>query len=82
MPARPPSDLEPAWTVDPRSGMRAAAAPRATVNGDEVTLEGEVAFVPDAPGAELLVAVGVTDDGIAGGGGDRGIRRRRAPSRR
>ena len=63
VPARPPSDLELAWTVDPRSGMARLPAPRATVSGDEVTLEGEVAFVPDAPGSELLVAVGVTDDG-------------------
>ena len=30
---------------------------------DEVTLDGEAAFVPDAPGAGLLVAVGIDDDG-------------------
>jgi alkylation response protein AidB-like acyl-CoA dehydrogenase len=63
IPARPPSDLEPRWTVDPRSGLTRPPAPRASVDGDAVTLEGEVAFVPDAPGAELLVAVSVNEDG-------------------
>ena len=64
VPARPPGDLEPAWTVDARSGVKRPPAPRATAHGGAgVTLEGEVAFVPDAPGAELLVAVAVTDDG-------------------
>lgn len=63
VPARPPSDLERGWTVEPRSGVRRAEAPRATVTGDEVSLEGGVAFVPDAPGADLLVVTGETDDG-------------------
>ena len=63
VPVRPPGDLEPAWTVDARSGLERPPAPRATVSGAGVNLEGEVAFVPDAPGAELLVAVAVTDDG-------------------
>ncbi len=63
VPARPPDDLESAWTVDARSGLKRPPAPRATVSGDGATLEGELAFVPDAPGAELLVAVAVTDDG-------------------
>jgi alkylation response protein AidB-like acyl-CoA dehydrogenase len=63
VPARPPDDLVDIWTVDPRSGMRRPPAPQATVSGDEVVLDGSAAFVPDAPGADLLVAVGVTDDG-------------------
>ena len=63
VPARPPSDLESGWTVEPRSGMARAEAPRASLEGDSVTLEGSVAFVPDAPGAELLVAVGEGEDG-------------------
>jgi alkylation response protein AidB-like acyl-CoA dehydrogenase len=65
VPARPPSELEAAWTVEPRSGLARSEAPEATVVGDQVELEGEVAFVPDAPGANLLVAVGETDDGEA-----------------
>jgi len=63
IPARPPGDLEPRWTVQPRSGMSRAAAPRATVVGGEVALEGTIAFVPDAPGAQLLVAIGVSEAG-------------------
>ncbi len=63
VPARPPDDLEPAWTVDARSGLRRAGAPAATVDGDEATLDGHVAFVPDAPGADVLIAIGITEDG-------------------
>jgi alkylation response protein AidB-like acyl-CoA dehydrogenase len=63
VPSRPPSDPDGSWTVDPRSGLARAEAPRATVEGEEVVIDGEAAFVPDAPGAELLVAIGLTDDG-------------------
>jgi alkylation response protein AidB-like acyl-CoA dehydrogenase len=63
VPARPPGDYEPGWTVDPASGFARAAAPRAEVAGDEVTVEGRVAFVPDVPGADLLVVVAVTREG-------------------
>jgi alkylation response protein AidB-like acyl-CoA dehydrogenase len=63
VPARPPSELESGWTVEPRSGVGRAEAPRATVDGDDVVLDGAVAFVPDAPGADLLVAIGETLDG-------------------
>jgi alkylation response protein AidB-like acyl-CoA dehydrogenase len=63
VPARPPGDHEPGWTVDPASGFARAAAPRAEVAGDEVILAGTVAFVPDVPGADLLVVAAVTDEG-------------------
>jgi alkylation response protein AidB-like acyl-CoA dehydrogenase len=63
VPARPPSELEAGWTVEPRAGLARSEAPEATVEGDQVELEGEVAFVPDAPGANLLVTVGETDEG-------------------
>ncbi|MBV9006334.1 MAG: acyl-CoA/acyl-ACP dehydrogenase [Solirubrobacterales bacterium] len=63
VPARPPSELEQGWTVQPRSGFARAEAPHASVEGAEVVLEGEVAFVPDAPGANLLVAIGEDRDG-------------------
>jgi alkylation response protein AidB-like acyl-CoA dehydrogenase len=65
VPARPPSELESGWTVDPRSGLARAEAPRAGVEGDDVVLDGTVDFVPDAPAADLLVAIGETDDGQA-----------------
>ncbi|MDQ6835417.1 MAG: acyl-CoA/acyl-ACP dehydrogenase [Actinomycetota bacterium] len=63
VPARPPGDREPRWTVDPPTGLARAGAPQATVDGDRVRLEGSAAFVPDAPAAGLLVAIGVTGDG-------------------
>jgi len=63
LPARPPSELERGWTVEPASGLTRAEAPRATVEGDRVLLDGTVAFVPDAPGADLLVAIGESEDG-------------------
>ena len=46
-----------------RPGLGRTDAPRAVLDGGEAVLDGAVAFVPDAPGAELLVAVAVTADG-------------------
>jgi alkylation response protein AidB-like acyl-CoA dehydrogenase len=63
LPARPPSELEPAWTVDAHAGLGRAAPPSARADGDGVVLDGAVSFVPDAPGADLLVAVGVDAEG-------------------
>jgi alkylation response protein AidB-like acyl-CoA dehydrogenase len=63
VPARPPGDTEQRWTVDPAQGFGRADAPQASVEGNSVTLTGTVAWVPDARGAQLLVAVGVTAEG-------------------
>jgi alkylation response protein AidB-like acyl-CoA dehydrogenase len=63
VPARPPGDEVGGWTVDSASGLERPSAPSAEVDGDTVTLTGTAAFVPDAPGAGLLVAIGVTPDG-------------------
>lgn len=63
VPARPPCEREPHWTVDPRGGFARLAAPRALLDGEQVVLDGEVAFVPDAPGAGLLVVVGEVQEG-------------------
>jgi alkylation response protein AidB-like acyl-CoA dehydrogenase len=65
VPARPPSDLEAEWTVEPRSGVSRPAAPLVDGDGDEIKVSGSVAFVPDAPGAGLLVVVGRAADGSA-----------------
>jgi alkylation response protein AidB-like acyl-CoA dehydrogenase len=64
VPARPGDDVDSAWTVEPRSGRRRAPAP-AAVRGDEglATVNGAVAWVPDAVGADVLVVVGVDDGG-------------------
>jgi alkylation response protein AidB-like acyl-CoA dehydrogenase len=63
LPARPPGELEQGWTVEPESGFARATAPAVAGDGAEVTIDGTVAWVPDAPGADLLVAVGVDGDG-------------------
>jgi alkylation response protein AidB-like acyl-CoA dehydrogenase len=63
VPARPPDDVEKRWTVDSRSGFARSAAPIASVDGDGVTLVGNAAFVPDAPGAGLLVAIAIDGSG-------------------
>ncbi|MGK2939310.1 MAG: acyl-CoA dehydrogenase family protein [Solirubrobacteraceae bacterium] len=60
--ARPPGDVETAWTVEARSGSARAAAP--TLNADG-TVSGDVAWVVDAPGADLLVGVAVDGSGTA-----------------
>ena len=63
VPARPPGDVETRWTVEPAAGMTRAAAPAVRVSGAEATVDGAVAYVPDLPGADLLVVVGVGADG-------------------
>jgi alkylation response protein AidB-like acyl-CoA dehydrogenase len=79
VPARPGDDRDPAWTVEPRSGGRRAHAPRVVIGGDGLaTVNGEVAWVPDAPGADMLVVVGVEDGGgrpvaVAFGPGAKGV---------
>jgi alkylation response protein AidB-like acyl-CoA dehydrogenase len=63
LPVRPPDDLGSGWTVERSGGAGREAPPTATVDGEEVTFTGTVAWVPDAPGADLLVVVGTTEDG-------------------
>lgn len=59
LPTRPPTDDEPSWTVEARGGSRRAPAPH--LDGDR--LNGTVAWVPDAPGADVLVVIGVDAGG-------------------
>jgi alkylation response protein AidB-like acyl-CoA dehydrogenase len=63
LPVRPPDGRLGGWSVEARSGAARATAPTARVDGERVAFTGEVAWVPDAPGADLLVAVGVTEEG-------------------
>lgn len=75
LPVCPPDDVHPEWSVDPRSGQHRGAAPIAVADGDGVKVSGELAFVPDAPGADVLVGaalldgkpIGVAIDGDASG---------------
>ncbi|MCW2995639.1 MAG: acyl-CoA dehydrogenase, partial [Conexibacter sp.] len=72
IPARPPGDLEPEWTVDGPGAKRPAAPTITAGEGDAVTVTGHAAYVVDAPGAGLLVVTGVdgtiavVDAGAAG----------------
>jgi alkylation response protein AidB-like acyl-CoA dehydrogenase len=62
LPARPPGGGNAGWTVEPKAGTLRPAVP--TLDGDAVT--GELAWVPDAPGADVLVGVASTGDGVTG----------------
>jgi alkylation response protein AidB-like acyl-CoA dehydrogenase len=65
LPARPPgdADADPGWTVEHERGAGRAAAPAAALDGDALSFTGAVPWVPDAPGADLLVVVGADDHG-------------------
>jgi alkylation response protein AidB-like acyl-CoA dehydrogenase len=57
LPASPPDDLRAAWSVDSASGLQRASAPTVVVADGQARVSGELSFVPDAPGADLLVGV-------------------------
>jgi len=59
LPAKPPSDVESVWTADPRFGHVRRPAPVLS----DAKVSGELGWVPDAPGASLLVGVAVGEDG-------------------
>jgi alkylation response protein AidB-like acyl-CoA dehydrogenase len=63
LPAQPPTELDQRWTADPASGLARAALPVAQANGEDgrVSVTGGFAFVPDAPGADVLVGVALLD---------------------
>jgi alkylation response protein AidB-like acyl-CoA dehydrogenase len=61
LPVSPPRDLDDRWSVDPAAGSARPDAPTATGDGDQARVSGELAFVPDAPGADLLVGVALLD---------------------
>ncbi|HST34893.1 MAG TPA: acyl-CoA dehydrogenase family protein [Solirubrobacteraceae bacterium] len=61
LPVSPPDDLSGTWTVDPRSGLQRPGAPTASSDGDGARVSGTLSFVPDAPGADLLVGVALLD---------------------
>jgi alkylation response protein AidB-like acyl-CoA dehydrogenase len=83
MPVSPPDDLDGRWTVDPAAGSQRTGAPSAVADGGQARVSGELSFVPDAPGANLLVGValldgkpvGVAIDATAAGASVEGVRR-------
>jgi alkylation response protein AidB-like acyl-CoA dehydrogenase len=63
--AQPPSDLEDGWTADSVRGHARPDAPRAEIDGDSATVTGIVGWVPDAPGADVLVVAATDGDDAA-----------------
>jgi alkylation response protein AidB-like acyl-CoA dehydrogenase len=64
LPAQAPSDVEQGWTVQAREGMARQPALEASTSGAEqghVKVSGSVAWVPDAPGADVYVGVALLD---------------------
>ncbi len=61
LPVSPPGDVERRWTVDPGSGLARGEAPTASGAGQELRVSGQLHFVPDASGADLLVGVALKD---------------------
>jgi alkylation response protein AidB-like acyl-CoA dehydrogenase len=63
LPTMPPSEnVDRGWTADPAHGSMRPPAPQAKSDGDgRVLVSGAFAFVPDAPGADLLVGVALLD---------------------
>jgi alkylation response protein AidB-like acyl-CoA dehydrogenase len=55
VPAKPPGDIDDGWSVDGRLGSTRGPAPEIA---DDGSVTGEVPWVPDAPVADVLVAVG------------------------
>jgi alkylation response protein AidB-like acyl-CoA dehydrogenase len=62
VPARPPCSIEARWTVEPDRGMTRAPLPAASVSGQAATVHGAIPFVPDLPGADLLVLAAASED--------------------
>ncbi|MEV4422049.1 acyl-CoA dehydrogenase family protein [Patulibacter sp. NPDC049589] len=58
--ARPPGDVEGGWTVERETGAGRIPAPVLAADG---TLSGTTAWVPDAPGADVLVVAATREDG-------------------
>lgn len=56
--ARPPDDLHDGWSVEPERGKGRVAAPTVDAGG---ALSGGAWWVPDAPGADVLVVVATQD---------------------
>jgi alkylation response protein AidB-like acyl-CoA dehydrogenase len=65
LPAQPPSEVDERWSTDPAKGLARGPLPTAggsgAGDGAQVSVTGSFAFVPDAPGADLLVGVALLD---------------------
>ena len=61
LPVSPPDDLTHRWSVDSARGLERPPAPSAVADDGRARVSGELSFVPDAPGADLLVGVALLD---------------------
>jgi alkylation response protein AidB-like acyl-CoA dehydrogenase len=61
LPVSPPDDLQQGWSADPHGGAERAPAPTGGGEDGAVRVSGRLSFVPDAPGADLLVGVALLD---------------------
>jgi alkylation response protein AidB-like acyl-CoA dehydrogenase len=63
LPVSPPSDVREEWSIDPAHGLARPVAPTAVRDGDggQARVSGRLSFVPDAPGAAVLVGVALLD---------------------
>jgi alkylation response protein AidB-like acyl-CoA dehydrogenase len=69
LPTSPPNDLSDEWTLDPAHGLGRPSAPTAVRDeganaGDaagNARVNGQLSFVPDAPGADVLVGVALLE---------------------
>jgi alkylation response protein AidB-like acyl-CoA dehydrogenase len=63
LPARPPGDIYDRWSADPASGFEPAPLATAGTPGEDgrVPVSGGFAFVPDAPGADVLVGTALQE---------------------
>ncbi len=64
LPAQPPSDVEDGWSVESRQGMAREPLPVATSDAAKeghARVSGAIAWVADAPGADVYVGVAVLD---------------------
>ena len=64
LPAQPPSDIDESWSADPASGLARTPIPTVGAVGEDgrVSVTGSFAFVPDAPGADVLVGTALRDE--------------------
>jgi alkylation response protein AidB-like acyl-CoA dehydrogenase len=61
LPVSPPSDVSETWTLDPAHGLARPSAPTAVREDGQARVSGRLSFVPDAPGAAVLVGVALLD---------------------
>ncbi len=64
LPAQPPDDVRERWSTDPAKGFQRGSLPTAGAAGEDgrVSVAGSFAFVPDAPGANVLAGVALQDE--------------------